>query len=141
MTPAAIRFLQGDNSLEVLSELRAAMLRWSEQTGGGPLPLHRMFGLGGPSITLTELRNAILIKAADLLAADLPPDATRWLRCQNIAKRTKAFEVSRWPSWRKAEAPPESASAVNRLFFEARKLSGTALPRTPEAFLSILPID
>lgn len=133
MTPAAIRFLQGDDSIVVLAELRAAMLRWSEQTDDKPLALNRYVGLGTPRATRIALRDELLRDAAALMTG------SRWARCRHLAEMARAFNVRRWPTWRRFGIPGD-ASSVDILLYRACGL-GEPLPKTPEAFHLILPTD
>lgn len=133
--------VDGEVSPDGVRALQAMALRWLFDPAAPRLGIHRLLGWGGPRMARTELRNELLIEADALLAAQMPHDASHWARCQRIAESTRAFEARRWPSWRKSDAPPEYAGAVDRLLFSARQLSGSDLPQTPEAFLSILPTD
>jgi hypothetical protein len=130
MTPAAIAFMQGDNTPEVLDELRAAMLRWAGQTDEKPKPLNRCHDLGTPRATRIDLRDALLREAAALLSG------SRWARCRQLAEMARAFNTRRWPTWRRVGVPGD-ASAVDVLLFRACEL-GEPLPESPERFLSVL---
>jgi hypothetical protein len=133
MTPAAIAFMQGDTSPEVLAELRAAMLRWSEQAGDKPLGLNRCMGLGGPRAVRIELRLKHLVDAAAVL-----PGPSHWARCQQLAEAARAFEIRRWPRWKKLDAPPPDARPVDVHLWHARRV-GEELPQTPEAYIGVIP--
>lgn len=130
MQPAALAFLSGDTSPEVLDELRATMLRWAEQTGDRPLPLNRYLGMGGPRATRLAMRDALLVEAAELL------DGTRWTRCCQLADMAHAFNVRRWPIWRR-HGIPAGASAVDVLLFRACEF-GEPLPGTAHQWRAVV---
>ena len=129
--PAILRFIDGDESAAVLAELRAGMLRWAAQAGDKPLPLQRVLGLGGPSIVRAELKRMHLLRAAELL-----PGPGRWRRCQQLADACRLFEFRRWPVWCGLDSPPERASDIERVLFEARQFGPLAC--TPENYLTLL---
>lgn len=133
MTPDAIAFMQGDTSPEVLAEVRAAMLRWTEQTGDRPLGMHRFFGIGGPRAARIELRLNHLLAAADVL-----PGPSHWARCQQLAEAARAFRTRRWQRWKDLDAPPPEARPVDAHLWHARRV-GEELPETPEAYCGIVP--
>jgi hypothetical protein len=130
MHPAAIAFMLGDTSPEVLAELRAAMVRWSEQTGDRPLPLNRVCGMGGPRSTRIDLRNALMLEAWALL------EGTCWRRCKGLAEMARTFNVRLWPIWRR-DGIPADASAVEILLFRACEF-GEPLPVTPHGWRDIV---
>jgi hypothetical protein len=129
--PAALRFLLGDNDVAVLDELRATMLRWAAQTGEKPIGLNRCASLSTPRATRIDMRDALLVQAAELLTG------TRWARCKAMAEMSRTFNARRYPSWLRAGIP-STASTIDVLLFRACEL-GEPLPESPENFLRILP--
>lgn len=127
---AAIAFLLGDESVDTLSAMRAAMLRWSAQTGEKPIGLNRCVSLSTPRATRIDLRDALVSQAAELLTG------TRWARCKALAELARTFNARRYDSWALAGIP-STASTVDVLLFRACE-QGEPLPQTPEQFLSIL---
>lgn len=131
MQPAFIRFLLGDRSPEVLDAVQADGLRWAEQTGGRPTPLNQYLGMGGPRAARILLRDALLVEAADLL-----DEGTRWARCCRLAEMARAFNVRRYPIWRRHGLPAD-ASAVDVLLFRACEF-GEPLPETAHQWRSVV---
>jgi len=133
MTDAALDFLAGNTSPEVLVELRAEILRWAEQTGDRSLPLHRFIGLGGPRSTRIDLRNHHLRHAAAML-----PGPTSWKRCEQLADACRTFENRRYPAWRaqQLDAPPDHATEIDRTLWAARQFGPLAC--SPENYIDLL---
>jgi hypothetical protein len=129
--PAAVRFLLGDESVDTLADLRAAMLRWSAQTCEKPVGLNRCLGLSTPRATRIDLRDALLAQAAELLTG------TRWARCKELAELARTFNARRYVSWKRAGIPT-TASAIDVLLYRACE-HGDPLPQTAEHYLNILP--
>jgi hypothetical protein len=130
---AALDFLAGNTSPEVLVELRAQMLRWVEQAGERSLPLHRFIGLGVPRFTRIALRNHHLLRVAAML-----PGPTSWKRCEQLADACRIFENRRYPAWRaqKLDSPPDHATEIDRELWEARQFGPLAC--SPENYLDLL---
>lgn len=128
--PAAIAFMLGDTSPEVIAGVRAAIADWSQQTGDRPVPLHRFMGLGGPRAARIALRDELLIEAAELL------DGNPWGKCERLAKAALAFNTRRGDVWDR-HGIPSDASAVDTLFFRARAF-GESLPESPGQWRTIL---
>lgn len=83
MVPGAVfRFIRRDKGPEVLAELRRRFLAW------------------------LALRDHYLTEAAALLEGP-----STWQRCRQLAGAARAFEVRRWPIWRRLDAPPSHARA------------------------------
>ena len=89
MQTAFIRFVLGDRSTEVLDAMQADGLRWADQTGDRPLPLHRLMGLVGPRAMRRDMRDELMLEAFDLLAG------TPWARCKELAEAARTFNVRR----------------------------------------------
>lgn len=128
-TPAAIAFLLGDTSPEVLAELRARMLRWADQDAQ---PMNRMLMLGTARSTRLALRDALLVEASELLAG------SRWSKSCQLAKLGSEFNDRRYRSW-KNQGIPSIASAAELLVYRAADI-GEGLPESPEHYLRILPV-
>lgn len=131
MTPAAIAFMLGDTSPEVLDELRARMLRWADQRDDAQ-PMNRMLALGTARSTRLALRDALLVEASELLAG------SRWSKCCQLAKLGGEFNDRRYRSW-KNRGIPSIASAAELLVYRAADI-GEGLPESPEHYLRILPV-
>lgn len=131
MTPAALAFMHGDTSPEVLADMRASLLRWAEQTGDKPLGLHRCLSLGGPRNTRASLRNHHLQLAAAML-----PGPSSWARCQQLAEACRTFEARRFQAWKKLDAIPDRASELDRVLWNARQFGELAC--TPENYIDLL---
>lgn len=129
--PAIIRLINGDESPTVLAELRAGVLRWAAQTGDKPLHLERVLGLGGPRSVRAELRRMHLLRAAELL-----PGPKKWDRCRQLAEACRLFENRRWPAWRGQDEPPEHATDLDRVLWDARQHGELAC--SPENYLDLL---
>lgn len=127
---AALAFALGDESPEVLAELRARLLRWADQRDDA-LPLNRVLSLGSTRATRLAMRDALLVEASELLAG------TRWARCKLLAELGRTFHARRYDVWRR-HGIPDGASEVDLLLYRACEL-GESMPKTPEQFLSILP--
>jgi hypothetical protein len=121
--PAAVAFMLGDTSPEVLDELRLRMLRWADQRDDAQ-PLNRMLALGTTRATRLALRDALLVEASTLLAG------TRWARCTQLAKLGGEFNDRRYRSWKRLGIP-STATAAERLIYRAADL-GEPLPESPE---------
>lgn len=133
MVPDAVfQFIRGGEGPEVLDDMRRRIKAWLTDDAERPLPLHRHLGLGGPQAARLALRDHYLTEAAALLEGP-----STWQRCRQLAEAARAFEVRRWPIWRRFDSPPTHAGPVDAMLWHARHLGGE-LPATPENYLNIL---
>jgi hypothetical protein len=89
------------------------------------LPLDLALGLPATRARLrTALRDYWLAQAADELSALLP-----WPRACELARRGREFERRTWPVWRRHDAPPGHATALDRCLFYLHRHGG----RVPNA--------
>lgn len=123
--------MQGDNSTEVLAEMRAAMLRWADQRDD-QLPLNRVLSLGSTRSTRLAMRDALLVEASELLSG------SRWSKCKMLAKLGGEFNDRRYRSW-KNQGIPSMATAAELLVYRAADI-GEELPKSPEHYLRVLPV-
>ena len=121
----------GDTSPEVVAELRAAILRWSEQGDDRQIELRRFLGLGTVGATRRAMRDALIVEASVLMVG------SRWQRCQQLAAMAGEMNVRRYSVWARFGIP-QTASEAERLLFRARHY-GEPLPESGVAYLSILP--
>lgn len=128
--PAALAFMLGSDSPETLADLRAAMLRWSEQTGDRTMDMHRFMGLGTPRLTRLDRRDALLAEVFDHL------EGTRWARCRQLAEMARTFNTRRWPVWQR-DGLPAGAAPVDVLLFRACEVI-ESLPETPHGWRDIM---
>ena len=110
MTPA-LALLTGNETEADMERIQAAMLAWLTDEQGPSL--HQRLGLSRRAARC-ELRNAHLRAAAALLAGD------PWPRAEQLAESCRAFEVRRWPKWRRS-GPPSTATDLDRELFSARQ--------------------
>lgn len=125
-----LRFLLGDDSLDVLQAIRADGLRWAMQERDRAMPLNRMMGLGGPRLVRADLRRHHLVQALRLM--DAP---TSWGRRKQLAEAARVFEARRWPIWGKLDTPPPHASEVDCHLWNARQYG--ALATAPHTYLEL----
>jgi hypothetical protein len=113
---------------------------------GGEVSLERLLGLRRPgqeSLAMRlarERRNAALLVAGEFAHDGRP--CSREERGVILVRAARAFEASRkWRRWRDLEAPPESATPLERQLFAALKAGGGKLPKSPRYLAALARLD
>ena len=109
---AVINIINGVSTEADMERIQAAMLAWLTDEQGPSL--HQRLGLSRRAARC-ELRNTHLRAAAAYL-----PQSDPWPRAEQLAESCRAFEVRRWPKWRRS-GPPTTASDLDRELFSARQ--------------------
>ena len=110
MNPA-LALLTGNETEADLGRIRLALERWLTDTDGPSLQAY----LG---ISRSTARKAL--RDRHLRAAATYLDGGPWSKALALGEAARAFEVRRWPKWRRS-GPPTTASDLDLELFSARQ--------------------
>lgn len=97
--------------------------RWRD--GGGAFSLERALRLPTTHRQLFKgYRDAYLILAAKSVTDSADP----WTMAAELERHVRHFLSHRWPAWKRYKSPPEHASTVEKMLFQAQLYK--ALPKS-----------
>lgn len=114
----------------LVERVRRGVALWIDSDG--QMPLERYLGLQTPAKARQALRDVHLREAAALIRA-----GTLWLKASELARAAKEFELRKWPQWRRLDAAPAHATAIEQQLFKAMKVCGQ-MPHTGERMRKII---
>lgn len=141
-----IDVFEGQPTSEAAQHLQAGFIAWARSGGrahdgagrGRPTfpSLATCLGLpSNPEQAMLRLRNTYLRQASELVGVDY---GQPWKRAVRLHDATQHFMVRSWPCWWALEAPPDRATRLEVLLWQAARAGSGKLPQTARRYRQII---